>query len=139
MTLVDAASRLGYSYVGGSENNKKITIFNQEKEFQVLHSFEFNSDRKRMSVILKDAQGQIKLYIKGADTIIKARLKHSDQQPYLKYIDQKLDVFARKGLRTLLIGMKVIDAAEYNAFYQKYMALADSDQKEKELGIKYFC
>lgn len=36
---------------------------------------EFNSDRKRMSVLLKDPEdGLIKLYIKGADSIIKNRL-----------------------------------------------------------------
>jgi len=38
--------------------------------------FEFNSDRKRMSVIIKH-NGLIKMYIKGADSIIKDRLhKH---------------------------------------------------------------
>jgi magnesium-transporting ATPase (P-type) len=36
---------------------------------------EFNSDRKRMSVLLRDPNdGKIKLYIKGADSIIKDRL-----------------------------------------------------------------
>lgn len=135
VTLVDTANRLGYSFIGGSENNKKISVDGREEDFEVLHSFEFNSDRKRMSVILKDSQGRIKLYIKGADTIIKARLKHQEQQPFLKYIDKKLRGFAKKGLRTLLIGMKVLDAAEYSAFLKKYQALADSAQKEKEIGI----
>jgi phospholipid-translocating ATPase len=36
---------------------------------------EFNSDRKRMSIILRDPDdGLIKMYTKGADSIIKARL-----------------------------------------------------------------
>lgn len=36
---------------------------------------EFNSDRKRMSVLLKDpVDGKIKLLIKGADSIIMERL-----------------------------------------------------------------
>lgn len=36
---------------------------------------DFNSDRKRMSVVLQDpADGKIKLLIKGADSIIKSRL-----------------------------------------------------------------
>jgi magnesium-transporting ATPase (P-type) len=36
---------------------------------------EFNSDRKRMSVLLRDpSDGMIKLFIKGADSIIKERL-----------------------------------------------------------------
>ncbi len=36
---------------------------------------EFNSDRKRMSVLLKDPKdGNYKMYTKGADSIIKDRL-----------------------------------------------------------------
>ena len=36
---------------------------------------EFNSDRKRMSILVKDiSDGYYKLYTKGADNIIKERL-----------------------------------------------------------------
>ena len=36
---------------------------------------DFNSDRKRMSIVLKDPEdGFYKLYCKGADSIIKERL-----------------------------------------------------------------
>ena len=39
---------------------------------------EFNSDRKRMSVLIKDpTDGKIRLLIKGADSIIKDRLDYS--------------------------------------------------------------
>jgi magnesium-transporting ATPase (P-type) len=37
---------------------------------ELLHLFEFDSDRKRMSIIVRDGN-VIKLYIKGADNIIK--------------------------------------------------------------------
>ena len=43
--------------------------------YEVYRKMDFNSDRKRMSVLLKDPlDGQIKLYIKGADSIILERL-----------------------------------------------------------------
>ena len=36
---------------------------------------DFNSDRKRMSILVKDPDdGFYKLYVKGADSIIKERL-----------------------------------------------------------------
>jgi magnesium-transporting ATPase (P-type) len=36
---------------------------------------EFNSDRKRMSILLRDPEdGHFKLYVKGADSIVKERL-----------------------------------------------------------------
>lgn len=46
-----------------------------------------------MSTIIRDQNGIIKLYIKGADSLIKARL--GKNQPYLQYVDQKLEYFSR--------------------------------------------
>lgn len=46
--------------------------------FKVLKKIEFDSDRKRMSVLVKDlSDGNYKLYIKGADNVIKERLDKS--------------------------------------------------------------
>ena len=71
---------------------------------------DFNSDRKRMSVLLRDpVDGKIKLLIKGADSVIKERL---DMNQYPKKMDEMtewfLDTASRQGLRTLLMGMKVV-------------------------------
>ena len=52
-------------------------LFSPAKDVQypVFRKMEFNSDRKRMSIILRDpADGHIKMYTKGADSIIKERL-----------------------------------------------------------------
>ena len=38
----------------------------------------FTSDRKRMSVLFRDTDGTIKLYMKGADTIVFSRLRGDD-------------------------------------------------------------
>ena len=46
----------------------------EARKYELLEVFPFNSDRKRMSVVIRDTKGLIKLYIKGADSIIKARL-----------------------------------------------------------------
>ena len=44
-------------------------------EFEVFRRMEFNSDRKRMIIVLRDPEdGHYKLYCKGADSIIKERL-----------------------------------------------------------------
>lgn len=39
---------------------------------------EFNSDRKRMSVIIRDENGKIKLISKGADTMMIPRVIKKD-------------------------------------------------------------
>lgn len=43
--------------------------------YEPLFLLEFNSDRKRMSVIVKTPDGRIHLYCKGADSHILPRLK----------------------------------------------------------------
>jgi len=49
-----------------------------ENTYEVFRKMDFNSDRKRMSVLLRDpVDGKIKLLIKGADSIIKERLDAS--------------------------------------------------------------
>lgn len=64
-----------------------------------------------MSVIVRSGN-YIKLYTKGADSIIKARLS-PDQKLNL---DDELERFAKIGLRTLLIGMRLISEQEYSQF-----------------------
>jgi phospholipid-transporting ATPase len=67
--------------------------------------FPFTSDRKRMSVILRDPRdNRIKMYIKGADSIIKNRLSPNQKLN----LDNELNQFSTIGLRTLLIGMRII-------------------------------
>lgn len=56
------------------------------KKVELLNLFEFDSDRKRMSVIIKD-NGVIKLLVKGADSIVKARLSKKKEQLYLPFIE----------------------------------------------------
>lgn len=44
-------------------------MLGKDTSFEVMEIFKFNSDRKRMSIIVKD-NGVLKLYMKGADSII---------------------------------------------------------------------
>ena len=89
---------------------------------------EFNSDRKRMSVILRDpSDGLIKMYIKGADSIIKDRLDLNQiNSGMMNHIEDFLTKASLKGLRTLLMGMRVIAEDEFQAF-QKEIAEAEKD------------
>ena len=63
-----------------------------------------------MSILLRDpTDGKIKLYIKGADSIIMDRLDMKQYPAKMqKKIDWFLDIASRQGLRTLLMGMKVV-------------------------------
>jgi magnesium-transporting ATPase (P-type) len=44
-------------------------------EYEVIKRMEFTSDRKRMSVLVRDlSNGSIKLFCKGADNVIQERM-----------------------------------------------------------------
>ena len=51
-----------------------VNIQGQSQEFEILNICEFNSTRKRMSTVVRTPSGKIKLYTKGADTVILERL-----------------------------------------------------------------
>lgn len=57
-----------------------VNVLGVSQEYQILNVCEFNSTRKRMSTVVRCPDGKIKLYCKGADTVILERL--SPNQPY---------------------------------------------------------
>jgi len=50
----------------------------KKQEVDLVQLFEFNSDRKRMSVVIKDGD-DYKMYIKGADIKIIERLNSNHE------------------------------------------------------------
>ena len=85
--------------------------------YKLLNVIEFDSTRKRMSVIVKTPEDKILVICKGADSVIEKLLCND---AYLDVTKAYLDEFAKTGLRTLLIASKEISEAEYNKFSSKY-------------------
>ena len=113
------------------KNNKNI------KDFELLNIIPFSSDRKRESVIVKDVDNIIKLYIKGADSIIEERLSKDTNKDILSKCQSAVNYFSSKGYRTLLIGVKILSQDEYNLFANKLheanMSLEDKNKKVDEI------
>lgn len=137
ITLVDTARHLGFVFLGNSTGGMEVSWLNEKKRVELLKLFEFNSNRKRMTVIIRD-NGVIKLYCKGADSIIKSRMDMVHQQPFIKSIDMQLDEFSKRGLRTLLLSFKVLTEKEYNEFDKEFNALADDPERDKRIGTILF-
>mmetsp|Transcript_6081 Transcript_6081/g.10321 ORF Transcript_6081/g.10321 Transcript_6081/m.10321 type:complete len:363 (+) Transcript_6081:642-1730(+) len=77
LALVNAAKQFGFEFKGFDKNDNMVVENRNTGEslkYQLLHVCEFNSTRKRMSVILKDPQGRTVLMCKGADSVILERL-----------------------------------------------------------------
>ena len=96
LELVKSAALQGFQF-DYSENSDEL-ILNigdlrgaKKKVFQKLKKIDFSSDRKRESIILKDGN-LIKLYCKGADSIIEERLLNSS---FPKEVLQKNKYFVK--------------------------------------------
>jgi len=76
------------------------------RKYKLLNLIEFDSDRKRMTVVVKTPEDKILVICKGADSIIEKRLRKG--QEYLTRTQNFLDAYAKQGLRTLLIASKEI-------------------------------
>ncbi len=94
--------------------------------YQLLNVLDFTSDRKRMSVVVRDCDGgRLFLLCKGADNIIKSLL-HGGQEQLATVTDGHLDEYAGTGLRTLMLGMRELEAAEYVEWNRKYVEASTS-------------
>ena len=75
--LVYAAKHFGAFFKSNELNELCVEIQGEVKKYELLHNLQFSSDRKRSSVIVRSPSGQLMLYCKGADNVIKKRLSPS--------------------------------------------------------------
>ena len=82
---------------------------------------EFTSERKRMSIIVRDPDdGLIKLYCKGADSVILARLDDKLTDPDIQAKTESFLLNAStNGLRTLCLGMRILSEQDIQAFLKE--------------------
>ncbi|XP_075443142.1 phospholipid-transporting ATPase IC isoform X2 [Ascaphus truei] len=122
--LVTAARNFGFVFLSRTQTTITIKELGEEATYNVLAILDFNSDRKRMSIILREPDGNIKLYCKGADTVIYERLQ--PHNPLKRETQEALDIFANETLRTLCLSYKDISQEEYDAWNKKYMVASVS-------------
>jgi phospholipid-transporting ATPase len=91
-----------------------VDVGGVDEEYQILNVLEFNSTRKRMSVVVRTPDGKIKLYCKGADAVIYPRLVANCK--YVKETMEHLEVLATEGLRTLCCAVAEIPEQEYKSW-----------------------
>ncbi|KAJ7427806.1 putative phospholipid-transporting ATPase IA [Willisornis vidua] len=128
--LVAAARNFGYVFLSRTQNTITLSEMGAHRTYDVLAILDFNSDRKRMSVIVREAGGNIRLYCKGADTVIYERLHPSN--PRREATEEALDIFANETLRTLCLCYRDISQDEFDVWNKKFVeaSLATSNRDE---------
>lgn len=131
--LVGTARDCGFTVLGRAKDDLLLNVMGEQRSYTVLNILEFNSSRKRMSVIVRMPDGSIRLFCKGADSIIYSRLARGKQQELRKATADHLEMFAREGLRTLCVADRTISEEEYQSWSKQHdiaaAALTDRDEK----------
>lgn len=132
--LVGAARDVGFPFVNRNSNYVDIEVMGSPERWTPLRVLEFNSTRKRMSVIVRSSEGKIILYCKGADSVIYERLAKDHNDELKKSTMRDLENFANGGLRTLCISYRELSEAEFNDWAKKYdAASAAVNNREEEI------
>eukprot|EP00930_Biecheleria_cincta_P043977 TRINITY_DN3016_c0_g1_i3.p1 TRINITY_DN3016_c0_g1~~TRINITY_DN3016_c0_g1_i3.p1 ORF type:complete len:1427 (-),score=285.07 TRINITY_DN3016_c0_g1_i3:135-4358(-) len=136
LALVQAAVDMGWSFQQRSNDQLKVIADGKEKSYQILGINAFTSARKRMSMLVKRGDtGEYVLLAKGADNIM---MGISTAVP--GYLKGQLYDFACQGLRTLVIGQKIMPEKEALAWVEKYKAaqsaMTNRDQQLDELAAQ---
>ncbi|KAI8922887.1 hypothetical protein BC831DRAFT_58074 [Entophlyctis helioformis] len=131
--LVTGAKNAGFVFERREMNRMVVNVLGKRMAVEVLNVLEFNSARKRMSVIVRRDSGDILLMTKGADSVIYKRL--APGQDDLKAVTLgHLAEFATEGLRTLCLAQRVIPLEEYTEWVALYNKAALSlDNRDERL------
>lgn len=142
LAFINMARFCGWEYVGIDANNIiSVKYGNDYLRYRLLHTIEFNSDRKRMSVIVEelsadvvDGEGKVNMellesdsnrifvYTKGADNMIYERLKNREDMGNvrLKNMKEQLEGWSVNGLRTLVFAKREIKKEYYMKWSKMY-------------------
>ncbi|KAI8879317.1 phospholipid-translocating P-type ATPase, partial [Backusella circina FSU 941] len=136
--LVSAAKNVGFTFIKRKGNKLTVDILGKEYIFKLLDTLEFNSDRKRMSVILERPEpwNDIVIYCKGADNVISERLESSEQDDIFQATEEHIEVFSNNGLRTLMLSYKILQKQEYDAWKSEMNEASTSTQDRAEKVAK---
>ncbi|XP_063311964.1 phospholipid-transporting ATPase IK-like [Pelobates fuscus] len=115
--LVTAARNFGYVFLSRNPDSITISELGTIKTYSILALMDFNSERKRMSVLVRDQEGKIKLYVKGADTVVLQRLHPTCSSDSIM---DALDHFSEETLRTLCMAYKEVEESVYNEWELKH-------------------
>ncbi|KAL8517020.1 hypothetical protein ACS0TY_015307 [Phlomoides rotata] len=143
--LVAAASAYGYTLFERTSGHIVIDVNGEKLRLDVLGLHEFDSVRKRMSVIIRFPDNSVKVLVKGADTsmfsILNNDLPCDDR---MRRVTQgHLNDYSSEGLRTLVVAARDLTGellAEWQDMYEDACtSLTDRSTKLRQTAAIIEC
>ena len=132
LALVEASKAIGTEFFERSEGKVRLRDRTSKEitTWEVLVEVPFNSDRKRMSVVARNPNTkQYVLMTKGADSMMLPLVSDS---PHKQKLASTLYNFAVEGLRTLVMGQRVMADNEFLQWFAEWKQVLLSNDTEKE-------
>ncbi|TKV96339.1 hypothetical protein SEVIR_9G422201v4 [Setaria viridis] len=118
--LVYAAAAYGFTLVERTSGHIIVDVFGTRQRYDVLGLHEFDSDRKRMSVIIGCPDKSVKLFVKGADSSMFGIIDKNVNSDVVQATEKHLHSYSSLGLRTLVIGMRELSQEEFQEWQMAY-------------------
>lgn len=117
--LAAGAAQLDVVFLGRKQNRVMLREFGKERIYTLEVTVPFDSDRKRMTVVVRADDGSYMVFTKGADTImfplLAPNLLGSREDSILQATIGHLNDFSTIGLRTLVYAHRLL-TPEQGAF-----------------------
>ena len=136
VTLVATTKELGIEFIEKSGNTLTIKVNEKAIKYEILFQFEFTSERKRSSIIVKDPNGVIKLYMKGADDTILMKINDFSKVQLQTDTKGQIDKFAKQGLRTLCYTAKTLSPEVFDTWVKEYNEMKYRSISDKSLIVE---
>ncbi|XP_022108719.1 probable phospholipid-transporting ATPase IIB isoform X2 [Acanthaster planci] len=116
VALVSWTEDMGLALVKRDLNSMSLrTPTGDIHNYSILQIFPFTSETKRMGIIVREEEtGQIYFFMKGADTVMSSIVQYND------WLEEECGNMAREGLRTLVVGKKILTEDQYADFEHRY-------------------
>uniref|UniRef100_A0A3B4EG29 Phospholipid-transporting ATPase n=1 Tax=Pygocentrus nattereri TaxID=42514 RepID=A0A3B4EG29_PYGNA len=135
--LVTAARNFGFVFRSRTPSTITTQELGKAVTYTLLAILDFNNIRKRMSVIVRTPEGRIRLYCKGADTVLFERL-HSCSHDVMNITSDHLNEYAGDGLRTLALAYRDLSEEQWAEWAERYRGADKAiDCREDRLAAAY--
>ncbi|KAJ8354717.1 hypothetical protein SKAU_G00222840 [Synaphobranchus kaupii] len=135
--LVTAARNFGFVFRSRTPSTVTVQELGRPVTYTLLAILDFNNIRKRMSVIVRNPEGKIRLYCKGADTLLFERL-HPCNHDLMNVTSDHLNEYAGDGLRTLVLAYRDLSEQQWEDWAEQHRgAERATDCREERLAAVY--
>lgn len=138
--FVIAASELGFEFYERTQTSVSLHEIDPNtggkitRTYKLLNVMEFNSTRKRMSVVVR-TEDQILLFCKGADSVIFERLSNEGCIFKDATIDH-INRYSEDGLRTLVVAYRTISEEEYIKWHDDFSKASNAVSADRDALVE---